>query len=78
MIDTLCVARWRRDQWEAFCLDFDIAVQGQSFDEVRVLLSEAVATYLQDAEAEGEPTRTTLLRRSVPSRFRETAGLLLR
>lgn len=64
--EILCVARGRGGQWEAFCLDFDIAVQGRSFDEVRALLGEAVHTYIQDAAAEQEPTRSQLLARRVP------------
>jgi len=62
----LCVARGRDDQWEALCLDLDLAVQGRSFDEVRALLCEAVKTYLKDAAAEPEPTRSRLLKRQVP------------
>ena len=29
-----CYAERHHGQWEAFCLDFDIAVQGSSFEEV--------------------------------------------
>jgi hypothetical protein len=61
-----CIARGKGEQWEALCLDLDIAVQGQSFDEVRNLLREAVSTYVQDALAEAEPARSTLLGRQVP------------
>jgi hypothetical protein len=68
--EVLCVARRHGEEWEAFCLNFDLAVQGRSFDEVRALLSEAIRTYLEDASAETEPTRSRLLRRGVPLHVR--------
>jgi hypothetical protein len=61
-----CIARRQGEQWEAICLDLDIAVQGQSFDEVRNLLGEAISTYIEDASAEAEPARSRLLARRVP------------
>jgi predicted RNase H-like HicB family nuclease len=66
----LCVARRGSQWWEALCLDFDLAVQGRSFDEVRALLEEAVKTYLEDAAGEAEPTRSRLLSRRVPLHVR--------
>jgi hypothetical protein len=65
-----CVARGRGERWEALCLDFDLAVQGRSFDEVRHLLSEAISTYVQDASAESEVNRRRLLSRRVPFHVR--------
>jgi predicted RNase H-like HicB family nuclease len=66
----LCVARRGGEWWEALCLDFDLAVQGRSFDEVRALLDEAVNTYVEDARAEAEPARSRLLSRRVPLHVR--------
>ena len=68
--EVLCVARRHGEVWEAFCLNFDLAVQGRSFDEVRGLLSEAVKSYVEDASAETEPARSRLLRRGVPLHVR--------
>jgi hypothetical protein len=68
--DFLCVARGGGDRWEALCLDLDLAVQGQSSDEVRALLEEAVNTYVEDASAEAEPARSRLLARRVPLHVR--------
>ncbi len=68
--ELLCVARGRDKEWEALCLDLDIAVQGRSFDEVRQLLGQAIATYIQDATAEAEPDRSRLLQRRAPWRVR--------
>jgi len=60
------IAKGRQGRWEAISLDFDIAVQGQTFDEVERLLREAVETYVQDAMREDEKTREQLLSRRAP------------
>jgi predicted RNase H-like HicB family nuclease len=64
--DIVCIATGRANQWEAFCLDFDIAVQGRSFEEVRRSLSDAIEMYLEVALAEPEPHRSRLLARKAP------------
>jgi hypothetical protein len=64
------IARGRKDQWEAFSLDFDLAVQGRSFEEVSELLREAVHAFLQTAMDQPEPARSALLRRTAPFRIR--------
>ena len=64
--ELLCIARGHADQWEAFCLDYDLAVQARSFDEARQMLSEVIATYVDDAMKEDEPARTRLLKRRAP------------
>ena len=61
-----CVARGRNHEWEAFCLDFDLAVQGRSFEEVISLLKEAIQLYVQTAMHEAEPARSALLSRAAP------------
>jgi hypothetical protein len=62
----VCIATGHGDQWEAFCLDFDLAVQGRSFDEVRRYLNDAVAMYLERVLTEPEPDRSRLLARKAP------------
>jgi hypothetical protein len=64
------IAHGKNGTWEAFSLDFDLAVQGGSFEEVSEGLRAAVASYLQDVAAEQEPTRSRLLRRRVPLHIR--------
>ena len=61
----LCFAHGRDDDWQAICLDLDIAVQGRSFEEVRDGLEKAVVSYLRDALKEEQPARR-LLNRSAP------------
>lgn len=62
----VCVASGRGSQWEAFCLDFDLAVQGRSFEEVRQLLTGAIEMYIDAAVKEPEPFRSRLLGRKAP------------
>lgn len=62
----LCVASGHGSQWEAFCLDFDLAVQGRSFEEVRRLLQRAIEMYIDAAAKEPEPIRSRLLGRKAP------------
>lgn len=61
-----CYAREHEGAWEAWCLDLDIAVQGQTFDEVRATLDHAIGSYLSDAAAEAPAARDALLGRRAP------------
>ena len=62
-------ARGKPGDWEAICIDLDIAVQGRSFAEVQRLLNEAVADYLATvAEIQDEDQRVMLLTRATPLR----------
>lgn len=62
----LCFAHGRDNEWEAICLDLDIAVQGRSYQEVYGLLSEAIQTYVEDAQSEDPDTAIRLLSRQAP------------
>lgn len=44
-----CYAEKKDGVWQAFCLDFDLAVQGESLDEVRKKLHNIIVDYLTDA-----------------------------
>ena len=60
-----CYAEGRDGDWEAICLDLDIAVQGRSFEEVFGSLQEAISLYFEtvaDLPADQQPA---LLRRRV-------------
>lgn len=61
-----CFARSHAGDWEGICVDFDIAAQGRSFNEVREALEEAVAEYVAAAHEEDEETRAKLLNRRAP------------
>jgi hypothetical protein len=62
----LCVAHRHGDQWEAICLDLDLAVQGTSLAEVQKQLNSAISSYIEDAAKEPEPARSQLLYRRAP------------
>src|SRR6266404_3537906 len=61
-----CYAEGRAGQWEAVCLDFDLAVQGRSFQEVSASLDTAIDDYLEYVKGLPEKERGRFLRRRVP------------
>jgi len=61
-----CYAEGTARGWEAVCLDFDIAVQGDSFESVYQQLNEAVETYVEYVDELPEPDRSRLLCRKAP------------
>ena len=65
-----CIAHGQDGHWEALCLDLDIAVQGDSFDEVYASLNEAIALYFESVSALPAADRRRLLERSAPLRVR--------
>jgi predicted NBD/HSP70 family sugar kinase len=62
----LCFARGRPGEWEAICLDYDIAVQGRSFEEIERLLAISIDDYIESARQEAPEVRDRLLRRAAP------------
>jgi len=65
-----CCAEGRGDQWEALCLDLDIAVQGRSLHEVYESLNDAVIQYLEYVHTLPAEEQKRLLYRRVPLRVR--------
>lgn len=63
---TYCYVERRGSDWEAVCLDFDIAVQGQSLHEVQEKLARAVHEYVAYVSTLPEADRERLLNRRVP------------
>jgi predicted RNase H-like HicB family nuclease len=61
-----CYAEGRNGEWEAICLDLDIAVQGRSFEEVFASLQEAIALYLETVADLRPEERRGLLHRKAP------------
>ncbi len=77
---TRCFARWHADRWEAVCLDFDLAVQGDSFDDVYHSLNKAVDEYSRYvATIEDGAEREAFMNRRVPLalRLKFTLSLLV-
>lgn len=65
-----CVAFGHEGQWQAICLDLDIAVQDRSLAAVQADLEQSILAYIREAFAEPEPVRSQLLRRRAPLRVR--------
>jgi predicted RNase H-like HicB family nuclease len=65
-----CYAEGRDGDWEASCLDLDIAVQGGSFEEVFASLQEAISLYLETVADLPPNERTSLLDRPAPLNIR--------
>jgi hypothetical protein len=61
-----CYAERRHRTCEAFCIDFDLAVQGEPFEEVYQSLNRAIADYVDRVQELPIPDRERLLRRSAP------------
>ncbi|MET7247394.1 hypothetical protein ABZT49_28990 [Methylobacterium sp. EM32] len=71
----LCFAKGRPGRWEAICVDLDIAVQGETQQEVLTLMQTSIANYLEAVNAEEPAVRALLLRRRAPWHVR--AGLVI-
>ena len=61
-----CFAHGRDGDWEAICVDLDIAVQGKSFGEVQQSLNEAVRSYVELVSLEDDSAKESLLNRRAP------------
>ena len=61
-----CYAEGRGDEWDAVCLNFDIAVQGESFEDVVKELNVAIGSYLEYVRDLPEAEQAQFLDRSVP------------
>ncbi len=72
-----CYAEGRPGNWEAVCLDFDLAVQGGSFDEVYKELNESISMYLEYVKSLPEEEHLQFLSRKVPFNLRLKFVLIL-
>jgi predicted RNase H-like HicB family nuclease len=61
-----CHAFGQDDEWQAICLDLDLAVQGRSFEEVFRLLGETISFHIEGIMELPEADRQRLLNRRVP------------
>ena len=65
-----CYAEGVNGKWEAFCLDFDLAVQGESFEEVYHALHENMVAYGRYISELPEDERQAFLNRKAPLSLR--------
>ena len=62
-----CYAEQEGDCWVAVCLNFNLAAQGDSFEEVKTKLEAMIAEYVYDAlVGVDKPYASQLLTRSAP------------
>ena len=77
MVALRCMAEGRDDEWTAICIDLDIAVQGNSFAEVKDSLNQAIDMYLEGVSELPSEERERLLKRRAPWPVRLKYHLLL-
>jgi hypothetical protein len=65
-----CFAEQRDGAWEALCVDLDLAVQGDSFEQVYRDLADAVAQYIDHVHTLPPAEQRRLLRRKAPVALR--------
>ncbi|MCW0235312.1 MAG: hypothetical protein OJJ21_17060 [Ferrovibrio sp.] len=65
-----CYAEGQPGQWEAVCLDFDLAVQGSDFREVIDSLQVAIREYLEIVHELPVEERAHLMERRSPLSMR--------
>jgi predicted RNase H-like HicB family nuclease len=65
-----CYAEGRDGEWEAICLEFDIAVQGETFEQVFHDLKEAIHLYVESVLELPVVDQKRLLHRPAPMSLR--------
>jgi predicted RNase H-like HicB family nuclease len=73
----LCYVERSGGQWQGLCLDFDIAVQGNSLEEVLDGLKAGIGMYIEAAKEMPEADRHRLLHRRAPLLVRLAISLRL-
>lgn len=64
-----CFAEKKDDNWQAICLDFCLAAQGESFNDVKIKLEAMICAYVNDALiGEDREYAEQLLNRRAPMR----------
>lgn len=61
-----CYAHGRDGAWEAICVDLDLAVAGNTFEEVQDSLEIAISEYLELVAQEAPEQQEKLLNRRAP------------
>ncbi len=66
-----CYAETHENQWQAICIDLNLAAQGDSFEDAREKLTEQILDYLEDAlVGEDKEFAGHLLNRPAPLEYR--------
>ena len=65
-----CFAWGHEGIWEALCVDFDLTAHGQSLEEVKCEIQDAIETYVSYVYELPESERSGLLNRKAPRALR--------
>ena len=77
MKDTATCYAWvRSGHWEAICVDYDLTAQGDSLEEVRTELDDAIKTFLSRVRELPKSEQTMLLNRKAPLVLRTRLAVL--
>jgi hypothetical protein len=66
MINVICFAEGTGERWEAFCLNYDLAVQGSSIEDAMRKLKDQFLLYVEEVRTLPERDRRRLLNRKAP------------
>lgn len=72
------LGRGRPGDWQAICVDFDLAVQGESLEDVRRELADAIETYLEYVADLPQDEQARFLNRKAPLGLRLRLAILHR
>lgn len=70
-----CFAEQDEAGWTGLCVDLDIAVQGDTFEDVAEDLRTAIEEFITHVKMLPEPDRSRLLSRKAPWHLRAKYGL---
>lgn len=73
-----CYAWGRAGDWEAICVDYDLAARGDSLAEVRRELDDAIETFLPRVAELPKAEQSRLLNRKSPLALRAKLAVLYR
>ena len=71
-----CYAWGRSGNWEAICVDYDLTAQGNSLEEVRRELDDAIETFLSRVSELPKSEQARLLSRKAPLALRGRLAVL--
>lgn len=65
-IPIICFASGKPGDWEATCLNFDLSVQGDSFEDVQTVLHEMIVDYIESLVDLPKEEQMRFLNRKAP------------
>ena len=62
-----CYVHGKDSEWEAICTDLDISVQGDSFEDAKSLLNEALVGFFEVLEGDSEADQKSFSKTKIAS-----------